>query len=430
MIATLAAFNGKTFISLREHRNYRLYFSGQIVSLSGTWVQDTALPWLIIQRTHSPVEVGWLLFCRYLPFTLFGLSAGVLADRFDNRRFLIGTQLASMIVAAALAALTLSGSGPLAVIFVLAFLGGTAVFFDAPSRQSLTFQLVGRDELPNAIALNSGLMNAARVIGPAIAGVTIAAVGVGVCFALNAVSFLAVLAVLLLMRTSELFPVARGPRQKGVAAIREGVAYVMREPRLATIIGLTAVISLTGFNFRVLLPALADRTLHVGATVFGILFACFGTGALAGSLFAASRHRPSWRQVAAGSGTFSLAMLALAPLHVAWAAGVLLVVIGFGFSVWSASSMSILQLAAPDALRGRVVGLYIFVFAGFAPVGSILAGWLASIGGTEAAFTVGGAAGVTASAFAAVRIRSLRSLPTRALAIEVEDVAPLVTDAL
>jgi len=238
MASALLAFPARIFASLRKHRNYRLYFAGQVVSLTGTWMQDTALPWLIVERTHSPVAVGLLLFCRYVPFTLFGLFAGLLADRFDNRRFLMLTQASSLVVAAALAAVTLAGEPPLAVFYVLAFLGGAAVVFDAPSRHALTVQLVGRNELPNAVALNSSLFNAARVVGPAAAGVIIAAAGAGICFVIDAASFLAVLTALALMRPAELYPLDRGEAPpRGVAAIREGIAYVARDERLRLIIG-------------------------------------------------------------------------------------------------------------------------------------------------------------------------------------------------
>jgi MFS family permease len=424
MTSALLALHARTFVSLRKHRNYQLFFTGQAVSASGTWMQDAALPWLIVQRTHSPVAVGLLLFCRYVPFTLFGLSAGVFADRFDNRRFLIGTQCASMCSAGVLATLTLTGIEPLGAIYVLAFLGGAALVFDSPSRHALTFQLVGRDELPNAVALNSSLFNAAQIVGPAMAGAVIAGVGVGVCFAINAASFLAVLAVLLLMRTAELFPLERGQSPlKGMAAIREGIDYVMREPRLKLVVAIAAVVSLLGFQFRVLLPVLASKTLTVGAGIFGVLFACFGAGALAGGLVAAGARRPSWGRLLVGVGGFSTAMLVLAPLRSVWAAAVLLFATGFGFALWSATSQTLLQLAAPDALRGRVLGVYFFALAGFTPLGSLLTGWLASVGGTELAFSVAGAAGLLATAVGIVRMRSLRSIAPRSQADPVVDLA-------
>jgi MFS family permease len=411
--AALLALNSRTFSSLRKHRNYRLFFSGQLISVSGTWMQDTALPWLVLQLTHSPVYVGLLVFARYAPFMAFGLFAGALADRFDNRRVVIGTQASSMLIAAGLAVLALSGVDQLWPYFVLAFLGGTALVFDAPNRHALTFQLVGRDELPNAVALNSSLFNAGRVVGPAVGGVLIAAVGVGWCFAVNAGSFLAVLAGLLLMRSSELFSLDRGlVSTKTGAAIREGLAYVWRSPQLKLVLGITIVVSATGFNFRVLLPVLASGTLHAGAEVFGVLFACFGAGALLGALGSAALGRASWKALILGAAGFSSGMLLLAPVRNAVVAAALLFVIGFCFSTWTANSQSILQLTAPDRLRGRVLGLYLFAFAGLSPVGALLAGWLADVGGTELAFAFAGTAGLTVTALAVAQSRGWR-LPSR-----------------
>jgi MFS family permease len=406
--AALLALNSRTFSSLKKHRNYRLYFSGQIVSVTGTWMQDTALPWLILGLTHSPVYVGLLVFARYAPFMLFGLHSGVLADRFDNRRTVIVTQTSSLIVACGLAALAFSDVQVVWPYFVLAFLGGAALVFDAPNRHALTFQLVGRDELTNAVALNSSLFNAGRIVGPAVGGVLIAAVGVGWCFAINAASFLAVLAGLLAMRPSELYPLEARAEGKAGAAIREGLRYVRRTPEVLLVLTITTFVATTGFNFRVLLPVLADRTLHASATVFGVLFAAFGAGALLGALAAAAMSRASWRAVVIGAAGFSTAMLLLAPVRNDVLAALLLVVIGFCFSTWTANSQSILQLTAPDYLRGRVLALYLFVFAGFSPIGGLLAGWLADVGGTELAFAVAGGSGLVATGVAVARLRDLR----------------------
>ena len=371
-------------------------------------MQDTALPWLILERTHSPVQVGLLLCCRYVPFTLFGLVAGVVADRLDNRRALMATQAASMSVAAGLATVTYL-HGPIALVFALAALGGTSVVFDNPNRQSLTFRLVGRAELPNAVALNSSIFNAGRVFGPALGGVVIAAAGVGLCFVLNAVSFLAVLVALALMRVSELFPVDRGGgRPRGLGAIREGLGYVLRHRSLRLIVGSTAVVGLVGFYVRVLIPVLTDRTLHAGPHTLGVLFACFGTGALTGALITASTERPRWRRSLAGLGGLGVFLLALALPQSVWSAGPLLALVGISVTFYSATSQAMLQLTAPDALRGRVVSLYLLVFGGLQPVGSLLSGWLASAGGTSLAFLVAGSCLSAAAAYGVFRIRSLQ----------------------
>jgi MFS family permease len=372
-------------------------------------MQDTALPWLILQRTHSPVQVGLLLFCRYVPFSLFGLYAGVVADRFDNRHLMMATQTASMSIAAGLATVTFL-HGPLPFVYVLAALGGAAVVFDSPNRQSLTFRLVGRAELPNAVALNSSIFNSGRVIGPALGGVVIAAAGVGFCFALNAVSFLAVLTALALMRPRELYPVDRsGARLRGAAAIREGLGYVRGHRSLRLIVGAAAVVGLVGFNVRVLIPVLTAKTLKAGPHTLGILFACFGLGALAGALITASTERPRWRRSLAGLGGLGVALIALAFLRTVWAAGALLALVGISFSTWSATGQTMLQLTAPDALRGRVVSLYLLVFGGLSPIGSLLSGWLADIGGTRLAFLVAGGAVSATAVYDVVRIRGFQS---------------------
>ena len=400
MTAALLAINARTFASLRKHRNYRLFFSGQIVSLAGTWMQNVALAWYVVELTNSAVAVGFLAFCRFVPFTIFGLYAGVLADRLDNRRLVIATQAWQMAVSAALAVLALSGAEAVWAVYALALAGGIGLVFDGPGRHALTYQMVGREELPNAIALNSSLFNAARVVGPAIAGGLIAAAGVGVCFAINTVSFVGVLVGLLLMRPEELVPLVRNSRPTFLGGVRELFAYVRRTPAVRAVLATVAVVSTVGFNFHVILPLLASQTLDAGPEVFGFLSAAFGGGALTGALLAASLGRASWKALMAGTAGFSVALLLLAPVSSAPPAAVLLFVTGVAFTLWTANSNSILQLTAPDHLRGRVVSLFLFAFAGLAPVGGLLAGWLVDVGGTELAFLVSGVVGLLMTAYA------------------------------
>jgi MFS family permease len=412
--AALLALNRRTFASLRRHRNYRLFFSGQVISVSGTWMQNVALAWLVVELTSSPLAVGALAFCRFVPFTIFGLVAGVVADRLDNRRLVIGTQSASMAISATLATLALTDSATVPLVYALALAGGTALVFDAPGRHALTFQMVGRDELPNAVALNASLFNASRVVGPAVAGVVIAAVGVGACFLINTFTFLAVLAGLLLMRVSELVPVERAEeRPTVVRGVREGLEYVFRNPRMRAIIVLVTVVSTVGFNFHVILPLLASETLHAGPEVFGLLSAGFGLGALTGALLTATLGRASWKLFLLGLATFSSSLLLLAPVTSVALAAVLLFVTGASFTLWTSNGNSILQLGAPDALRGRVVSLFLFAFAGFAPLGGLLAGWLVDVGGTELSFAVAGLVGLAATVYAvrAVPLGTTRPQP-------------------
>jgi MFS family permease len=412
--AALLALNRRTFASLRRHRNYRLFFSGQVISVSGTWMQNVALAWLVVELTSSPLAVGALAFCRFVPFTIFGLVAGVVADRLDNRRLVIGTQSASMAISATLATLALTDSATVPLVYALALAGGTALVFDAPGRHALTFQMVGRDELPNAVALNASLFNASRVVGPAVAGVVIAAVGVGACFLINTFTFLAVLAGLLLMRVSELVPVERAEeRPTVVRGVREGLEYVFRDPRMRAIIVLVTVVSTVGFNFHVILPLLASETLHAGPEVFGLLSAGFGLGALTGALLTATLGRASWKLFLLGLATFSSSLLLLAPVTSVALAAVLLFVTGASFTLWTSNGNSILQLGAPDALRGRVVSLFLFAFAGFAPLGGLLSGWLVDVGGTELSFAVAGLVGLAATVYAvrAVPLGTTRPQP-------------------
>jgi MFS family permease len=369
-------------------------------------MQNIALAWYVVELTHSPVAVGVLAFSRFAPFTVFGLFAGVIADRLEIRRLVMGTQVAAMLVSIALAGLAFSGSDSVAAAYVLAALGGTALVFDAPGRHAFTFQMVGRDELPNAVALNASLFNASRVIGPAIAGVLIATVGVGACFAINAVSFLAVLTSLGLMREGDLFPLDRGDTRPSVlGGIREGVSYGLRSPAVRLILAMTVVVTTVGFNFHVLVPVLVSETLEAGPRTFGVLSASFGAGALLGALLAASVGRASWKLLLAGIGGFSVALLLLAPQTTPLACGALLFANGACFTLWQSNSQSILQLSAPDSLRGRVVSLYLFAFGGLAPLGGLLAGWLSEVGGTELAFLVAGVTGVAMTVLALLQLR-------------------------
>ena len=403
----------RTFRSLRRHRNYRLFFAGQVVSVAGTWMQNIALAWLVIELSGSPLAVGALAFCRFVPFLLLGLAAGVVVDRLDTRRLLIATQAAAMVVSVALAVVTLAGWATLPVVYALAALGGLVLVFDAPGRQTLTFQMVGQSELQNAVALNSGLFNASRVIGPALAGLLIAAVGTGLCFVVNAISFLAVLVALYVIREEELFPVEKRPDTRIVAGIREGLSWAVHTPLARIVLGVVTVVSVVGFNFHVLVPLLASQTLHVGAGTFGILSAAFGLGALAGALATATLREASARVFVAGAIGFSVAMLGLAFVHTVDVALVLLLLLGMCFSLFTSSANALVQLASPPHLRGRVMSLYLFAFAGLAPVGGLVAGWLAQEGGTPLAFGVAGTAGLVAIGWASYELSGERLRPAR-----------------
>jgi MFS family permease len=409
----------RTFSSLR-YRNYRLFFAGQAVSQTGSWMQRIALSWFVLQLTHGdPFAVGIMALAQFLPFTLFGLFAGVLTDRLDARRLVIGTQVAQVVTAVALTWIAVGGFAQPWMLYTVAFLNGLVLVLDVPSRQQLTYRMVGREALPNAIALNSSLFNASRIFGPSLAGIILGFAGVGVCFIVNAVSFLAVLIGLLAMRARDFFPVEEFERPEILRGTREGLAYVRRQPRMLVVLGLTVVLSTFCFNFNVTLPVLAYTTLHTHALVFGILSAVFGAGALAGALIAAARGRASAKVMIIGSLVFAGSELLLAPMRGTVLVGALLFLTGAGFTVWSANSNASLQLAAPDRLRGRIIGLYFYAFNGTGPVGGLLAGWLCAKGGTELAFLVAGIVGLAATAIAAQRLSGrppVRELPRLRLA--------------
>ncbi|MGH2999727.1 MAG: MFS transporter, partial [Gaiellaceae bacterium] len=301
----------QTFSSLRLY-NYRLFFAGQLTSQTGSWMQRIALGWYILDLTHNDAfAVGVMAFAQFLPYTLFGLFAGVFTDRLDARKLVICTQLGQTISAAVLTWLAIGGLAKPWMLYVIAFVNGTVLVLDVPSRQQLTYRMVGRETLPNAIALNSSLFNASRIFGPSIAGILLGFAGVGVCFLVNAISFLAVLLSLFMMRTRDFFPVEEFERPRILAGTREGLAYVRRQPRMLTLLGLTVILSTFCFNFNVTLPVLAKVTLHGHGAVYGFLSAVFGAGALVGALVAASRGRASTRVMLLGSTVFTVAELFL-----------------------------------------------------------------------------------------------------------------------
>jgi MFS family permease len=380
---------------------------GQSASAIGSWMQDAALPWLVLQLTHSPTQVGLLVFCRYAPFLIIGLFSGVLADRFDNRRILICSQAAQLLAASALAVLafTVQEVWPL---FVFGMVSGIGLVLDAPSRQTLTYQLVDRCDVPNAVALGSTMFSLGMFLGPAIAGVLIAAVGPAWCFVVNASSFLVLFVSLLLMRRSELFTIERRETRQGpLGAVVEGLQFAWRSRPTKLLLALVAVLSMTGFNFRALIPILSETTLHSGPQVFGLLFAAFGAGSVAGGLLAASIAQASWRTLLAGTCVFDAALVALAPVQDVVVAAVLVFAIGASFILWIATAQAILQLTSPDHLRGRLMSIFLFAWAGLAPIGALAAGWLSEVAGTEFALVASGLAGLVATTTAAILTRPL-----------------------
>jgi MFS family permease len=409
MTAAILRAGARTFLSVRKHRNYRLFFTGQVISNIGTWMQRVAQAWLVLSLTHSPVAVGILALCQFLPFTLFSLVAGVVVDRLDAWRTVISTQVTQMVLASTIAVVALAGVAQVWEVYVIAALMGVVQVLDAPSRQSLTFRMVGPLELPNAISLNSGVFNGARIFGPALAGVLIAAAGAGVCFAVNAASYVAVIVGLLMMRPQEFHAVERRERSRTLyTGLKEGISYARHDEQIWLMLTLVAVMSTFTLNFNVLLPVLAKQTLHSGPETFGVLSGVFGVGALIGALVSAHVSRATMGTTAIGTAGFALCELLIAPLRSTPLIALLLFIGGICFTTWSSNSNSLIQLAAPDHLRGRLIGLYFFAFAGTGTAGGILSGWLSAAGGTELAFAVAGIAGLSVSFYVWLRSRTVQ----------------------
>jgi MFS family permease len=379
-----------TFRALK-HRNFFLYWSGQLVSLIGTWMQTVAQGWLVLRLSNSAFQLGLVGFCAFSPMLVFTLMGGVLADRVDRKKALLWTQSLSMTQAAILTYLSATGSVRVWHVALLALFLGTVNAFDVPIRQSLLFDLVGREDLQNGIALNSMAFNSARLVGPAIAGIILAGLGETACFLLNAVSYLAVLASLVLIR------VGAAARNEGetswIEGIREGIAYAWRTPRVRTILLLVAVSSVFGMSYSVLMPAIARDVLGGGQRTLGFLMGSAGAGAVVGALSIARRRstRHSRGIVLGAMILFGVSLVAFSFSRRFWISATILVVTGAAMIVQMATSNAFLQLVAPQALRGRVVSLYALMFLGMAPFGSLLSGSLAKLWGTPMAVRLGGA---------------------------------------
>ena len=406
MRATARAVGARTFRSLRV-RNYRLFFLGQLVSVTGTWMQTVAQSWLVLNLTGSGVALGVTVALQFLPMLLFGMWGGLLADRLDKRRLLVATQAAGGVLALALWGLVASGAVQLWMVYVLAFLLGVVTMVDMPTRQSFVIEMVGPDEVPNAVGLNSAMFNTGRILGPAAAGVMIASFGIAPAFLVNAVSFLAVIGGLLAMRPDELFRRVPAPRRRG--EVRAGLRYVWTDPTLRSTLFLVAVLGLFGFNFVVVLPLLARFTFHGGAGLYSLFTALMSVGSLAGALVAASRAAPS-RVVLVGSGAaFGVLMLATAAAPTVLLTTVLLVAVGMAVMLFLATANTILQLNSDPEMRGRVMALYGLVFLGSTPVGGPLLGWIAQAWGPRTGLALGGASSLAAALAAMSGIRARRS---------------------
>ncbi|WP_260859929.1 MFS transporter [Streptomyces cupreus] len=376
------------FSSLKV-RNYRLFFIGQVVSNTGTWMQRIAQDWLVLSLTGSATAVGITTALQFLPMLLFGLYGGVLVDRLPKRPTLLVTQTSMAVTGLALAALTLTGHVEVWHVYVAAFAVGLATVVDNPARQTFVTEMVGPDQLQNAVSLNSANFQSARLVGPAVAGLMITGVGTGWAFLFNGLSFVAPIAGLLLMRARDLHAVERAPRGKG--QLREGLQYVAGRPELIWTIVLVGFVSTFGFNFPVYLSAFADDVFHAGAGSYSLFNTLMAVGSLSGALLAARRGTARLRVLVAGAVAFGTLEIVAALAPSLWLFALLMAPIGmFGMTV-NVTANSSVQLSTDPAMRGRVMALYMMVFMGGAPLGAPIAGWITDAYGVRAGLAAGGA---------------------------------------
>jgi MFS family permease len=394
----------QTFASL-ANPNYRLYFGGQAVSLVGTWMQSVAQSWLVLQLTHSGAWIGLVVATQTLPVLLLGPYGGVLADRLDKRRLMVALQSLMGVQALILGVLTVSGLIQLWEVFVLALVLGLNNTFENPARQAFVLEMVGPRDLRNAVSLNSVLVNAARAVGPAAAGVVIATGGVGVCFLVNAASFVAVVSSLVRMDLSRLRPSPLSGRHRG--QLREGLRYVGARPALAVPLVMMALIGTFTYEFTVVLPVVAERTLHGGSQTYGFLTAAMGGGAVLGGLITASRGRTGLRPLVLGACGFGVVMVAAAVAPSLGFELAALAFVGAASVSFLAMANSTLQLTASPSMRGRVMALWAVAFLGSTPIGGPVAGWVTDSFGARYGLAMGALACFLAAAVGAVALRAL-----------------------
>ena len=381
-----------------NHRNYRLFIAGQLVSLIGTWMQSVAQAWLVYRLTGSPVLLGAVSFAGQIPVFLLAPVGGLFADRHDRRRILLVTQAVSMMLALGLGVLTLSGRIEVWHVATIAALLGVVNGFDIPTRQAFVTELVGRQDLVNAIALNSSMFNGARIIGPAIAGIVVAAVGEGWCFLANGVSYLAVLTGLFAIRRP--VPVREARDGTAFAEVVEGFRFAAGTAPIRALLLLLGLVSLTGMPYAVLMPVMAAGVLGAGAGGLGILMGASGAGALAGALMLARRGsvRGLGRWVATAAAGFGAGLVLFALSRWFWVSALLLLPVGFSMMIQMSSSNTLIQSMVPDRLRGRVMAVYSMMFMGMAPFGALLAGVLADRLGAPATIATGGIVSIAGAA--------------------------------
>jgi MFS family permease len=385
-------------------RNYRLFASGQIISLTGSWMQSTAQDWLVLQLTHnSATAIGIVTALQFAPIMLLTLYGGLIADRFDKRTMLMVTQTVLGLLAVGMGILVISGQVRVWHVFAFAAALGLAQAFDNPARQAFVSELVGGDLLPNAVSLNSATFNSARILGPAVGGLVIAAVGVGPAFLLNSLTYIAVLWAFIQMRPAELFRTERVARASG--QLREVVQYVRARPDLMMVFALMMVVGTLGMNFNFTIPLLARADFGVGAASFGLLSTCFAVGALCGALVGSRRRtRPPAGALLVYAAVFAALEIAVAAAPWFWLAGLVLVPTGGFLIACNTAANARVQLGASPQLRGRVMALYMVLFFGGTPIGAVLVSLICQVFGVRAGFVIGGVSVLLATGvLAAVR---------------------------
>ena len=374
-----------------RHRNFQLFFGGQLISLTGTWMQSVAQAWLVYSLTKSSLLLGAVGFASQIPVFLLAPLGGTVVDRVNRHRLIIATQTASMILAAILAWLTLTHRVHVSHIFILATLLGVVNAFDIPGRQAFLVDMVGKDHLMNAIALNSSMFNGARVVGPAVAAILVTKIGEGSCFAVNAVSYVAVIIGLLLMNVRS---VHRAGKNSPIEDIIEGFRWANKTKVIRSLLLLIGLVSLVGMPYTVLMPVFADKILHGGARALGILMGATGVGALLGALTLASKTgvKGLGRWVAITCAGFGVSIFLFSFSRMFWLSALLLLPAGYSMMLQMACSNTLIQTMVPDQLRGRVMALYSMMFMGMAPFGALFGGALAQRAGAPITVAVGGVA--------------------------------------
>jgi MFS family permease len=396
------------FTRALRHRNYRLFFSGQLVSLVGTWMQTVAEAWLVYRLTGSAALLGVAGFASQIPVFLLATIGGTVADRANRHRILVITQSISMVLPLILATLVFTGHVHVWHVFTLAATLGVVNAFDVPARQAFVIEMVGKEDLVNAIALNSSIVNGARTIGPAVAGVLLAAVGEGWCFLINGLSYVAVITGLLLMKLPARDKQIRPP--PALADTVEGFRFVRRSPPVRDLLLLVGLVSFAGMSYSVLMPIFADSILHGGPKGLGLLMASAGFGALCGALSIASRSstRGLGRVVALSALTFGVGLMVFALSRAFWLSAALLFVVGMSMITQAASTNTLIQSMVPDALRGRVMAVYAMMFMGMSPIGALLQGALAERIGAPYTLVIGGFICVAGAIAFNIRLPALR----------------------